>query len=120
MISAKRRAHGPYRRVRRLAVVACERDHFVPDVGVVLALHPAAVQRMRVAVGKRVAMVDVDAERLDLAAVDDLADGADEALALVFLLVAAAGREHDQRRAPVAQYDDPELSSDPFRIPAMM
>ena len=45
---------------------------------------------------------------------------ADQALALVFLLVAAAGREHDHRRTPVAQHDDAQLASDPFRIPAMM
>ena len=52
--------------------------------------------------------------------VDELADRGDQALALVFLLVAAAGREQDHRRAPVAVHDDAQLAAKPVRIPAMM
>ena len=120
MIRPERRAHRPDRRIRRLAVRARERDHLVADVLVVLPLHPAPVQRVRAAVGERIAVVDVDAERLDRAGVDELGDRGDQPLPFVFLFVAAAGREHDHRRAPVAEHHHAELAADPFRVPAMM
>ena len=119
MIRAERRPHRPDRRVGRLAVDAHERDDLVADVLVVLPLHPAAVQRVGAAVGERVAVVEVDAEALHRAGVDQLADRADQPLPLVFFFVAAAGRKHDQRRAPVPEDGDAELPSDPVRVPPM-
>ena len=48
-----------------------------------------------------------------------LRDRADQALALVFPLVAAAGGKRDHRRAPVAVDDDAHVAAEAMRIPGM-
>ena len=93
VVRAERRPHRPDRRVCRPAMVTNERNDLVPDIGIVLPLHPAAMERVRALVRERVAVIDVDRERLDAPGVQMLGDGADQALALVFPFVSAAGRE---------------------------
>src|SRR5438876_6540434 len=100
-------------------MVADERDDFLTDVVAVHALHPASMQRMSAAIAERIGMVRTDAERLDPAGVDEVADGADQTLPLVFLFVSAAGREHDHRWAPVTQHDDAHVALEPIGIPFM-
>jgi hypothetical protein len=74
-------------------MVANERNDLLPDIGIVLPLHPAAMERVRALVRERVAVIDVDRERLDSPGVQMVGDGADQALTLVFPFVPAAGRE---------------------------
>src|SRR3954447_9960570 len=120
VIRPERRSHRPDRGVGRLAVVARERDHLVADVGVVLVLHPAAVERMRVAIAERVAVVDVDAEGFDFPRLDELAHRVDQPLPFIFFFVTAAGREQNHRRAPMAVHDQAEFSAEPVGVPAVI
>src|SRR5438128_8065506 len=96
-----------------------EGNDLVTDVLVVHPLYPAPMERMRAAIGERIAMVRVDAERLDAPAVDELRDRADQALAFVFPFVAAARREHDHRRPPVSEHDDAHVAADPAGVPSL-
>src|SRR3954469_9738880 len=120
VIRPERRSHRPDRGVGRLAVVARERDHLVADVGVVLVLHPAAVERMRVAIAERVAVVDVDAEGFDFPRLDELAHRLDQPLPFIFFFVTTAGREQNHRRAPMAGHDQAEFSAEPVGVPAVI
>ena len=78
------------------------------------------MERVRAAVAERIAVVDVDAERLHAAGVDVLADRADHALPFVFFFVAAARRKHDHRRPPMAEDDDAHVTADPIGVPAII
>src|SRR5262245_5252196 len=89
------------------------------DVLVVLPLHPASIERMGVAVAERVAMIDVHRERLDPSLIDEVGDRADEPLPLVFLFVAAARREQNHRRPPMAVDDDVHVAAEAVRMPAV-
>ena len=119
MIATERRAHRPDADVAALAVVPHERYDFLTDVVVVLLLHPAPVTRVRTAVGERVAVIGVDAEQFDAAGVELARDRANETLALVFPLVAAAGGKRDHRRTPVAVDDDAHVAAESMRVPGM-
>ncbi len=61
---------------------------------------------MRAAVEEGVVVVRANAEELDAAAVDELGERVDHAVALQLPLVAVAGRKRQQRRPPVPEYRD--------------
>ena len=77
------------------------------------------MKRMRSLVGEGIAVVHVDREGLHASGFDVLGDGADQTLPLVFAFVAAAGREQDHRRPPMAVNDDTHVASEPIRMPAV-
>jgi len=97
-----------------------EGHRLLAHVVVVHALHPAAVVRVGAAVVERLAHVVVHREHLDSAALDELAQGADHALVAHLPLVAAARREGEERRAPVAVHDDAHLAAEPVGEPAVI
>ena len=74
---------------------------------------------MGAAVPERIAVIRIDAERLDPPGIDEVGDCADQALPLIFLFVAATGREHDHRRAPVAEDDGPHVAADATGMPTV-
>ena len=120
MVRAERGADRPDADVLGAAVGSHERNHLVPNVLVVLVLHPASMKRMRAAVRERVAVVDVDAVQLDAPGFDRIAEPVDHALPIELPLVAAAGREHDHRRPPASVDDDAELAAEAVGIPAVI
>ena len=65
VIGAERRAERADRDAGRLAHGVDEGQDFVRDIGVVLRLHPAAVERVRALVRERIALHAVDAEDSD-------------------------------------------------------
>ena len=89
-----------------------ERHDFLADVFVEHALAPAAVEGMRAAVQERVLVVRADAEHLEAAGVDEVADGVDQPVALQLPLVAVAGREGQQRRSPVSEDRDAHVPAE--------
>src|SRR5437868_2878740 len=68
-------------------------EDFVRHIGVVLRLHPTAMERVRPLVGERIALHAVDAEDSDAPLVEVRAEGTDHALTFLLPLVAHAGRE---------------------------
>ena len=117
VVRAERRARRGDRDAGRLALVVDERHHLLGDVRVVHRLHVGAVARVGALVVPALVVDRVDAEELDLAAVDVVAEGRDHALPLELPLVAAARREHEHRRAPVPVDADPHLAPEPGRVP---
>ena len=116
---AERCAHRGHRD-QALAVMVDERDHFLPDVGVVAAQHPAAMEGMRLLVEQPFAGHRSHREDLEPAAVDERRQRPDHALPLVFPLVAQAGREDQHRRSEVAEDRHSHFPSQTGRVPTMM
>ena len=65
-------------------------------------------------------LFEPDAEELDPAAVDELRERVDHAVALKLPLVAVAGRKRQQRRAPVPEDRHAHVVAEPRRIPVVM
>ena len=116
MERAERGAHHGDRR-QALAVMVDERDDFLPDVGVVAAQHPAAVEGVRLLVEQPFGGHRADAEHLHPALLDERRQGADHALAFVLPLVAQAGREEQDRGAEMAEDGHPHLPPQVRRAP---
>src|SRR5690349_3914117 len=91
VIGTERRAKRGDSYTGRLALGVDERDNFVRDVGVVLRLHPTAMEWVRAFVGERIALHAVDAENADAPVLDVRAQGANHSLTFLFVLVAHAG-----------------------------
>ena len=75
---------------------------------------------VRAAVEERLVVVRADAEDLDPARLDELADGVDQPVAMQLPLVAVARREGQQRRPPVAEDRDAHVVAQTRRIPDVM
>src|SRR2546423_2668728 len=95
----------------RLALRIDERKDFVRDVGIVLRLHPTAMERMRAFVAERSALHAVDAEDADPPLVDVWTEGADHALAFLLVLVTHAGGESEDGRAVAAVNRDAHVAA---------
>ena len=65
-------------------------------------------------------VVGADAEHLDPARLDELADRADQPLPVQLPLVAVAGRKGEQRRSPVPEDRDAHVVPQPRRIPVVV
>jgi hypothetical protein len=119
MIGAEGSAHGGDSD-STAAVVPDKRHNFLAQIGVEDGLHVATMKRMRAFVVKAEAVDRVNAVKLDFAAVDEVGEGADHALAFEFEFVAGTGRKAENGRAPVAVDHDAKLESEPVGIPAMI
>src|SRR6266566_829240 len=93
MISTERCAERTYPDAGRLAHGVDERENLVRHIGVVLRLHPAAMERVRSLVCERIALHAVDAENSDSPLVEVRAEGANHALTFLLPLFAHARRE---------------------------
>src|SRR6185369_17300026 len=95
---------------RCLALRINERENRVSNISVILRLHPAPVERMRSLIIERIALDSVDAEDTDTAVLDKRAEGANHALAFLFVLVAHAGGESEDRRTVIPVNGDAHVS----------
>src|SRR5207302_4908958 len=104
----------------RLALGVDERENFVRHIGVVLRLHPAAVEWVRSLVGERIALHAVDAENANSPLLQVGAEGANHALTFHLPLVPAACREGEDGRAVIAVNSDPHVPIETVRVPTLM
>ena len=105
---------------RRLALGVDERENLVRHIGVVLRLHPAAMEGVRSLVAERIALDSIDAEDPDAPRFNVGREGANHALAFLLVLVAAAGREGEDRRAVVSVNVDAHVPIETVRVPMLM
>src|SRR6266480_4045616 len=110
MISTERCAERGDRDARRLALGIDEGEDFVCHIGVVLRLHPAAMEGVRALVCERIALHAVDAEDSDAALVEIRAEGANHALTFLLPLVAHARREGEYGHAVMAVNGDAHVA----------
>ena len=110
VIGTERCAVGGDRDAGRLAHGVDEGEDFVRHIGVVLRLHPAAMERVRSLVCERIALHAVDAEDSDSPLVEVRAEGADHALTFLLLLVAHAGGEGEDGHAVMAVNGDAHVA----------
>ena len=75
---------------------------------------------MRAAIVEAESVNGIDAEKFEFAGLDEVGDGVDEALVLELPLVAGAGGEADERRAPVTVDDDAHVQAEARGMPAMV
>src|SRR6478752_6210078 len=87
-----------------------EREDFVCHIGVVLRLHPAAMEWVRSLVGERIALHAVYAENADSPLVDVRAESANHALTFLLPLVAHAGREGEDGQTVMAVNGDAHVA----------
>ena len=120
MIGAKRSAHGGNADAGGLAVIPDKGDDFFAEVGIEDGLDVAAMKGMCALVVETVAVDGVEGEEFESARVDEIGECNDHPLAFEFPLVASAGRETEQRRAPVAVDDYTHLNAEPGRMPMMV
>src|SRR5881227_4209834 len=99
VISTERCAVGGDRDAGCLAHGVDEGEDFVRHIGVVLRLHPAAMERVRSLVCERIALHAVNAKDADAPLVNVGAEGADHALTFLLPLVAHAGRKGENGHA---------------------
>src|SRR5438270_14058196 len=99
VISTERCAERTYPDAGRLAHGVDEGEDFVRHIGVVLCLHPAAMEGVRSLVCERIALHAVDAKDADAPLVNVGAEGADHALTFLLPLVAHAGRKGEDGHA---------------------
>src|SRR6266566_1838613 len=112
MISTERRAQRGNPDAWRLALGVDERENFVRHIGVVLRLHPAAVEWVRSLVGERIALHAVDAENADSPLVEVRAESANHALTFHLPLVPTARRESEDWRAGIAVKGHPPVAAE--------
>src|SRR5258708_7790392 len=110
MIRTKRCAEGTYPDAGRPAYGVDEGEDFVRHIGVVLRLHPAAMERVRSLVCERIALHTVDAEDADSPLVEVRTEGANHALTFLLPLVAHTGREGEDRHAVMAVNGDAHVA----------
>src|SRR6266567_1541684 len=120
VVRAEGSAHGGNSDTGRLAIAPDEGHHLFTQVGIEHRLHVAAMKRVRAFVVKAEPVDGVDAEELDLAAVDEVGKSTDHALSFQFPLVARAGGKAHDRRAPVAVDNDTQFHAQPVRVPAVI
>src|SRR6476469_6321402 len=99
LISTKRCAERTYRDAGCPANGVDEGEDFVRHIGIVLRLHPAAMEGVRSLVCERIALHAVDAEDADAPLVEVGTEGADHALTFLLPLVAHAGGEGEDGHA---------------------
>src|SRR6266550_1103163 len=112
VISTERCAQRTYPDAGCLAHGVDEREDFVRHIGVVLRLHPAAMERMSALVGERIALHAVDAEDSDSPLVEVWAEGANHALTFLLPLVAHARREGEDGHAVMAVNGDAHVAAE--------
>ena len=105
---------------RRLALRVDERENLVRHIGVVLRLHPTAMEGVRSLVAERIALDSIDAEDPDASRFNVGREGANHALAFLLVLVAAARREREDRRAVVSVNVDAHVPIETVRVPMLM
>src|SRR5207253_11157315 len=120
MISTERCAERGDRDARRLALGIDEGEDFVCHIGVVLRLHPAAMEGVRSLVGERIALHAVDAENADSPLVEVRAESANHALTFHLPLVPTARREGEDGRAVIAVNGDAHVPIETVRVPTLM
>jgi len=120
VVRAEGSAHRGDGNAGRLAIVPDEGHNFFTQVGIENGLHVAAVKRMRALVVKTVPVDRIHREEFDSSCVDEIPERADHALAFEFTLVAGAGRETQEWRAPMPVDDNSELDTEPVGIPSVI
>src|SRR6476646_3395982 len=119
VIRAERSTHSGDADSRRLTVVPDKRYYLFAQVGIKHGLHIAAMKRVRTLIVKAEAIDGVDRIKLELPVVNKIGERANQGLAFELALVAGAGGETDQRRAPMAVDHDAKIQPEAVRIPAM-
>ena len=104
----------------RLALGVDKGENLVRHVRVVLRLHPTAMEGVRSLVAERIALDSIDAEDPDASRFNVGREGANHALAFLLVLVAAARREREDRRAVVSVNVDAHVPIETVRVPMLM
>jgi len=99
-----------FRDARRLALGVNEWENFVRHIGVVLRLHPTAMEGVRSLVCERIALHAVDGEDSDSPLVQVRAEGADHALTFLLPFVATARREREEGHTEMAVSGDAHVA----------
>src|SRR5438477_4568773 len=112
----------PWWRHRSTALgnVEDEGHDLLAEVSIEYGLDVAAMKGMRAAIVEAESVNGIDAEKFEFAGLDEVGDGVDEALVLELPLVAGAGGEADERRAPVTVDDDAHVQAEARGLPAMV
>src|SRR5262249_52311556 len=95
-----------------LALVVNEGNELFGDIGVVLRLHPTAMEWMRAFIIKGIALHAVDAEDADTSLLDVRAEGADHGLPFLLELVAHAGGKGEDGPAVIAVDGDAHVAAE--------
>lgn len=119
VIGAEGGAHGGDGDALALAVVPDEGNDFLAKVGIEDGLNIAAMERMCALVIKAEAVNGIDAKDFEFAAIDEVGERANHALAFEFVLVTGAGGKTDERLAPMAVDDDAKVKPQAGRVPAV-
>jgi hypothetical protein len=120
MIRTKGSAHGGNGNAGALAIVPNEWNDLLAKVRIEDGLHVAAVKRMCALAIKAKAVDGIDAEEFYSAAVKEIAERANHALAFELAFVTGTGRKAKDGLSPVAVDDDPHVHAESRRIPAMI
>jgi hypothetical protein len=120
VIGTERSAERGDRDAGRLAHGVDEGEDFVRHIGVVLRLHPAAMEGVRSLVGERIALHAVDGKESNAPLLDVGAERSDHALTFLLMLVAHAGGEGENRHAVVAVNGDTHVPVETVRVPMLM
>src|SRR6266550_3382784 len=120
VISTERCTQRTYRDAGRVAHGVDEGEDFVRHIGVVLRLHPAAMEGVRSLVGERIALHAVDAENADAPLVNVRAESANHALTFHLPLVPTARREGEDGRAVIAVNGDAHVPIETVRVPPLL
>src|SRR6476661_7873221 len=110
VISTERCAERTYPDAGCLAHGVDEGEDFVRHIGVVLRLHPTAMEGVRALVCERIALHAVDAENANSPLVEVRAEGANHALTFLLPLVAHAGRKGEDGHAVMAVNGDAHVA----------
>src|SRR5467141_4955814 len=120
VVRAKRSAHRRDRNALCLTIVPNKRDDLFPQVRIKNDLDVAAMKRVRALVVKTLPIDRIHGEKFDSSGFDEIRERADHALALELPLVAGAGREAQERWAPMTEDGDAQLHAEPVRVPAVI
>jgi hypothetical protein len=112
VIGTERRSERTYRDAGCSARGVDEGDDFVRYIGVVLRLHPAAMEGVRSLVGEGIALHPVDAEDSDASLVEVRAEGANHALTFLLPLVAHAGGKGEDGQTVMAVNGDAHVAAE--------
>ena len=120
VVSTERCAKRGDRDAGRLAHGVDEGEDFAGHIGVVLRLHPAAMEGVRSLVGERITLHAVDGKESDAPLLDVGAERSDHALTFLLMLVAHAGGEGEDGRAVIAVNCDAHVAIETVRVPTLM
>src|SRR5258708_25704919 len=119
VVRAKRSAHRRDRNALCLTIVPNKRDDLFPQVRIKNDLDVAAMKRVRALIVKTLPIDRIHGEKFDSSGFDEIRERADHALALELPLVAGAGREAQERWAPMTEDAGGPPHAEAGRVPSV-